>query len=1291
VAIVSDVEIRLRADVARLQQDMDAARRSVGGALDKISSQAKIAAGALGALGVGLGATAFASFIKKAIDAADVVQDISDRTGVAVQDIAGLQLAFKKGGLEAADMEGAMVKLSRSIGEDAEVFKRLGIATKDSNGQLRSNKDVLYDLADVFPGIENATLKTTLAIDAFGKSGAALVPVLNMGRDGLREMDEMAAKLGLTFDQKLVDAAGEFNDTLDFIGSAGQGVARNIAAELLPTLQSLAGSFLELITRGDTIKKTAQGIGSVFKVLYSVGVGVAEIFSTVGKTIGAAAAQLVAVFQGDFKQAAAIGREWSQDLGSSWTASAKAISDAWNGTGGEVVAALVKTQHASTAVADKVDKDAQKQAEAYKELIETIKMRINESSREAAGLKAPNDAEKLALDLTRDLAAGKLKLTAAQEARARSLIEEYNANLRAADAIKKAKEGAEAYAKVEKELADSRADAIKKANDEAAENEKLAETFGMTKAQIEALELARLEEQLAQRASVGLTLDEIEHLEKLIEAKRRSADAAQKVTDLEETKRFWESIDKTAHDTFVSIADGGKNAAQRLKETFKNVFFDWLYQQTLKKWIINLQGDASFTGLAGGVSSAVGAITGGNGLAGAISNIGSLLGNGLNQLGASITSGIGALGDAIGGGLGSLLNSSALGIGNFAIQAIPIAGAAALAATVFQKAFGMGPKKVTGQGITGMFGADGFTGGQSYQTWTQKGGWFRSDKSGTDRAALDATLAATLNDSYNAIKTATTAYATALGLPTDTITGYAKALNLALSGDAAKDQKAIQDMLVSIGDELANGLVPNLAALAARGESASATLQRVTGNYVALNAILEAMGTTFGAVGVGSLAARERLIELAGGLESLASQAQYFADNYLTEAEKLAPAQKQLTEGLAALGFSSVRTHEEFKAALLSIDKVADPERFAKMLALVQVFDQVTKAAEEAARAQVDALRDAAGKAFDVLSASVDAQKGKLQKSFDTLMAGLDARIAASNDKLAGLRNLASILGAARQGNGAGLSAEVSRQQAQAQIAAALAIARASGVLPDPKTLQTALQAVSQDATNQFSSLADFQRDQLRTANQIEELGSLTDAQLTTEEKALQALLDQKSLAQAAMAAELARLDAIVSSAQAQLNAVNGVASATQEMGDAFRSFAAAIRAALSNQALGGQASVTPANQIEALYNSILGRGSDAAGLQFYLDQLAAGVSLDQIRNEFLNSPEYLAQQSVYNAQQSATMETNAAMLAELQTLNQRMETMEANTISTANSSRQLADQFDAVSAGGGALLTTGA
>ena len=930
--------------------------------------------------------------------------------------------------------------------------------------------------------------------------------------------------------------------------------------------------------------------------------------------------------------------------------------------------------------------NAKRQADAYASLVDSLRERAEESVREAAGLRQLNEAEKAAIDLNKQLSSGKLQLTAEQEKRVRGLIEENRVALASIESQKAYRDMQEDSSRLMKELVDARKSEIKTAKDETDRNKILAKTFGMTAEQVERLEIARLQEQLAQRSSLGLTLDEIEHLESLIALKERSAAAVADRAQLEQTKQFWEDIEKTAHDTFVSIADGGKNAFQRLKETAKNTFFDWLYQQTLKKWIINISvvGTGGIGGIAqaatgssgGGLGSLLsvggtvakdglgglyGALTGGATLAGGLGTgfLGSLAG-GLN--GAGVGSGLtSALGLNIGNGIASAIGSTAAsaistGLGAVATALPWVAGPLAVY-TLATKAFGHGPKQYTGESsINGMVGAGGFSGTLD-SVWKKKGGWLRSDKYGTDKTAVDAALSAGLSDTYKSIISATSSYANILGVNADSIQSRSQTIKIALGKDEAENQKAIADFFSGVADTVARETLPEISKFQAAGESASATLARLAAGFQVVDGVLVALGINsqiaFNAVGTASLDARERLIAMSGGIEALASQTQFFADNFLTRAEQVAPLQRMVNEQLAELGYAGVTTADQFRLAVLNLSwsgALATEEgarTYTALMALAPAFKTVTDYLNEIK----EASKEFASGRLDSLSRAVDAQKDIVTKAYQASMTELESQIDGVNDSISRTRDLSEALKGAIGTVSSPTQAYAARQAAQAQIATALAIAKASGVLPSTDDLRDALSSLGRDASDQFSTLADYQREVARTNNQLIELGGLTDDQLSVAERQLRALQDQKELSRTTSENELLRLDSLVSFQQRQLNALTGVDDRVYSVAEAVRRVEEALDA---------------------------------------LRYAPPGASVG-LPTSVANPNPNLAQPSVpvvSMPQQYGTMGGSAAAMAQQTAINDRFANMEKAMNRTANAVTQLATQFDQVSAGGQALGT---
>ena len=157
---IGALEFQMMADLVPLKRDMDQAKSLIGGSLDGIKG---LFAGALGGLAAGLSVAAFTGWIKGAIDAGDATKAFSQKTGIAANDVAGLQLAFKQGGVAGDALTGSMAKLSKQVVEGNSAFESLGVKTRNADGSLRTSKDVLYSLADAFSGMGDGARKSALA------------------------------------------------------------------------------------------------------------------------------------------------------------------------------------------------------------------------------------------------------------------------------------------------------------------------------------------------------------------------------------------------------------------------------------------------------------------------------------------------------------------------------------------------------------------------------------------------------------------------------------------------------------------------------------------------------------------------------------------------------------------------------------------------------------------------------------------------------------------------------------------------------------------------------------------------------------------------------------------------------------------------------------------------------------------------------------------------------------------------------------------------------------------------
>ncbi len=167
---------------------------------------------------------------------------------------------------------------------------------------------------------------------------------------------------------------------------------------------------------------------------------------------------------------------------------------------------------------------------------------------------------------------------------------------------------------------------------------------------------------------------------------------------------------------------------------------------------------------------------------------------------------------------------------------------------------------------------------------------------------------------------------------------------ISLTGLKGADlQNAINGVISGAMDNVAQSVFPELDKFRQVGEGYTQTVVRIAVDYSNVDAILNSLGMTFGAVGISSVEAREHLIGLTGGIDKLASGSQYFAQNFLSDAERMKPVADNVSKVMDSLGLSGVTTIDQFKNIVLGLDlsTEAGASLYATLIGLAPQFKEV--------------------------------------------------------------------------------------------------------------------------------------------------------------------------------------------------------------------------------------------------------------------------------------------------------------------------------------------------------------
>ena len=182
---------------------------------------------AVGVAVLGAGKAAFEA-AKRVTDLVNELNDLSVRSGVSAKTIQGLRQALLSSGQSAEGLNeilGAISGQFAQLGAEGSAvekkFLSFGVAVRDTNGDLRSNNDILLDSIKLLQGISDSSERSRASVALFGEAGAKLNQALASGE--FEKFLSFTEKFGIDAGPEASKAAAHFQVVLSALGTVLNG------------------------------------------------------------------------------------------------------------------------------------------------------------------------------------------------------------------------------------------------------------------------------------------------------------------------------------------------------------------------------------------------------------------------------------------------------------------------------------------------------------------------------------------------------------------------------------------------------------------------------------------------------------------------------------------------------------------------------------------------------------------------------------------------------------------------------------------------------------------------------------------------------------------------------------------------------------------------------------------------------------------------------------------------------------------------------------------------------------
>ncbi len=264
MATIGELIINLNANTASFVTELDRVKNlSFSTAKQVERSFSLIGTAALGMISVA--AAAFAVGIDKTAEWEVHILHLAQSAGTSVESMSGLAFAAKMMGLEVDQIAKALERFDKQMlqaqlgnAKAAQNMSLLGIDPK----LIKTSDDALLLLAEHFSKLPDGALKSGEAMMAFGKAGAEMVPLLNLGAKGIQDFLDEAKRMGVVITKEQAEDAEAFEQNITRMKESLHGLWVEITNATLPVMNDFWASF--------SATKQKEGFGGAMSELLDV-------------------------------------------------------------------------------------------------------------------------------------------------------------------------------------------------------------------------------------------------------------------------------------------------------------------------------------------------------------------------------------------------------------------------------------------------------------------------------------------------------------------------------------------------------------------------------------------------------------------------------------------------------------------------------------------------------------------------------------------------------------------------------------------------------------------------------------------------------------------------------------------------------------------------------------------------------------------------------------------------------------------------------------------------------------
>ena len=275
-SIIGALRVTLGLDSAAFEtgaKRAEARARSMGDHVEAMGYKIGRMSSALMAAGGALVGSAVFSQVERMVTQglayASSLGETAQQLGVTTKALQEYRYAAGQAGIEQAEMDAALAKLTRTMGEAAagaktpsEAFAKLGIDVKSFIASGKDAGDLIPQIAEKLKGLSSDSERAAVLVDLFGRAGQKLMPLLSDGAAGVNNLRDAAQKLGIVLSPEQIARADEAADKYEALKTALSARIAGIVSDNAGGILRMVSAVEQLIVKFDKLMATLNAFAN---------------------------------------------------------------------------------------------------------------------------------------------------------------------------------------------------------------------------------------------------------------------------------------------------------------------------------------------------------------------------------------------------------------------------------------------------------------------------------------------------------------------------------------------------------------------------------------------------------------------------------------------------------------------------------------------------------------------------------------------------------------------------------------------------------------------------------------------------------------------------------------------------------------------------------------------------------------------------------------------------------------------------------------------------------------------